>query len=122
MKFNKEHIKLLLLAAVAILLLIMVITLLRRGKDVPDNKALIEAYDKAIAAKEQVIALQEQIKEQLERDKQLLMSRDTFLIKTLVSNQPKYISNEKKLNQIPITVGSLSKDEFRSEFADHANH
>ena len=119
MKLSKEHIKLILLAAVAILMLIMVITLLKRGKDVPDNKALIEAYDKAIAAKEQVIALQEEIKEQLEKDKQLLMSRDTFLIKTLLGNQPKYISNEKKYNQIPVAVGSLSKDELRREVADY---
>lgn len=119
MKLSKEHIKLILLAAVAILLLILVITLLRKGKEVPDHKALIEAYDKAIAANEKIIQLQEEIKQELKAERDRLYSRDSVLVKTILENQPKYISNEKKYNQIPVTVGSLSKNELRREFAGY---
>lgn len=119
MKLSKEHIKLILLAAVAILLLILVITLFRKSKEVPDHKALIEAYDKAIAANEKVIQLQEEIKKELRADRERLYVRDSLIVQSLLNNQPKYVSNEKKYNQIPVTVGSLSKDELRREFAGY---
>ena len=119
MKLSKEHIKLILLAAVAILLLIMVITLLRKDKEVPDHKALIEAYDKAIAANERIIQLQEEIKQELKAERDRLYARDSVLVKSLLENQPKYVSNEKKYNQIPITIGSLTKDELRWELSGY---
>lgn len=117
MKLSKEHIKLILLAAVAILLLIMVITLLRKDKEVPDHKALIEAYDKAIAANERIIQLQEEIKQELKAERDRLYARDSFLVKSLLENQPKYVSNEKRYNQITAAVSSLTKDELRRELS-----
>lgn len=119
MKLSKEHIKLILLAAVAILLLVMVITLTNRSKPVQDNTQLIQLYDRLIAAKDSTILLQEEIKQDLKEQLAVQYQRDTLLIKALVSNQPKYVSNEKKYNQIPVTVGSLSKDELRREFAGY---
>jgi len=119
MKLSKEHIKLILLAFVAVLLLIMVVTLLRKGKEVPDHKALIEAYDKAIAANERIIQLQEEIKQELKAERDRLYARDSFLVKSLLENQPKYVSNEKKYNQIPAAVSFLTKDELRRELSGY---
>ena len=119
MKLSKEHIKIILLAAVAILLLIMVITLFRKSKEVPDHKALIEAYDKAIAAHEKVIQLQEEIKKELRADRERLYARDSVIVQSLLNNQPKYVANEKKYNQVPVTVSPLTKDELRRELSSY---
>lgn len=119
MKLSKEHIKLILLSTVAILLLIMVITLFRKSKEVPDHKALIQAYDKAIAAHERTILLQEEIKQELRADRERLYARDSVLIKSILENQPKYNTNEKKYNQVPVAVNSLTKDELRRELSNY---
>lgn len=119
LRLIKDHIKIILLSAVAILLLVLVITITNRSKQVPDNTQLIQLYDRLIAAKDSTILLQQEIKQDLKEQLAVQYQRDTMLIKALVSNQPKYVTNEKKYNQIPVVVGSLSKDELRREFAGY---
>jgi len=103
----------------AILLVILVVTLTNKGKGVSDNKALIQLYDKLIAAKDSAILLQEEIKKDLKDQLLMQYQRDTMLIRAIVSNQPKYIKNEKKYNQIPVIVGSFTKDQLRREIAGY---
>lgn len=119
MIFLKKYRVEIMLAVLVIAVLVNLVALLRKGQSVPDQKALIEAYDRIIQAKDQVIQVQENLRSELRVERQQLQARDSALIIRLAENQPKYITNEKKLNQIPAYVDGLDRGQLRREFADY---
>ena len=119
MLFLKKYRIELLLAVLLIAVLANLATMLRRGSSVPDQQPLIEAYDRIIQAKDQVILVQEKLRSELKEERLQLQARDSALIIRLAENQPKYLTNEKKLNQIPVYVDGLDRGQLRREFADY---
>lgn len=119
MIFLKRYRIELLLALLALLLIGNLVALFRKGPSTASNGPLIEAYDKAIAAKDQVIQLQERFREELRTEREKLQAKDSQLLLTLLSNQPKYQANEKKYNQIPAAVDGLDRSQLRREFTDY---
>lgn len=119
MKLTKHHITTSLLIVLALLLVINLVTIFKKKPQPVDNRPLIEAYDKIIAAKEELIQLRKEINESLSTQIKSHQQKDSLLLVQLITNQPKYISNEKKYKDIPVRVSSLSVDELKREFADY---
>lgn len=119
MIFLKRYRTELLLVLLVLLLIGNLVAMFRKGPVAPDINPLIHAYDQAIAAKDQVILLQERFREELRTEREKLQARDSQLLLTLLSNQPKYQENEKKLNRIHATVDSLDRGQLRREFAEY---
>lgn len=99
---------------VIILTAIIVITIFRSTRSSDSGyKQLIEAKDETIKAyREQREAL---TKLSDEKDKNIAASekQDSIILTLLLNNKPKYIINDKKSENIPAAVRSLSKDSLR---------
>jgi len=84
-----------------------------------DKEIPLNIPDCLRAAKDQVIQLQERFREELRTEREKLQAKDSQLLLTLLSNQPKYQANEKKYNQIPAAVDGLDRSQLRREFTDY---
>lgn len=109
-----------LLVIVVILLLIgNLVAMFRKGSVAPDINPILHAYELAIAAKDQVIQVEERHRVEIRIEREKLQAKDSMLLKTILDNQPKYAENEKKLNRIPAAVDGLDRGQLRREFADY---
>lgn len=113
---TKDTIKLIIQAAIGVLLLLM---LIRKDKPLPDNREAIKAYDVALQSKQQFIEYLKEDNAWMDNHIRELRERDSVLITKLISNQPKYTANEKRLNEIPAAVNALDKQQLRREFANY---
>lgn len=104
----------------AILLIINLVTIFKKKeRPVRENQQLIEAYDKIIAAKDETIKVRKEMNESLSIQIRSNQQKDSLLLIQLITNQPKYIANEKKYNDIPVRVSNLTADQLKREFADY---
>ena len=113
---TKDTIKLIIQAAIGVLLLIM---LIRKDKPEPDNREAIKAYDVALQTKQQFIEYLKEDNAWMDNHIRELRERDSVLLSKIISNQPKYTANEKRLNEIPAAVNNLDKTQLRREFANY---
>lgn len=116
MKFIKDNITPLLLIAIAAILLFM---LIRKKEPVTNNDAVIKAKDEAIQAKQEFIEYLKEDNAWMDKHIQELKQRDSVLLARITANQPKYIANDKKYNDIPAAVNNLDKHQLRREFANY---
>lgn len=118
---TKEHIKIGLQIVIAIMLLFFLLNSRKSKPDfsIDDKKQIIKLYDQLIAEKEKTI----QVKiEENKRQSDIIAShqkKDSLILIQLLTNQPKYTSNEKKYNDIPVRVSNLTADQLKREFADY---
>lgn len=116
MKFIKDNITPLLLIAIATILLFM---LIRKKEPVINNDAVIKAKDEAIQAKQEFIEYLKEDNAWMDKHIQELKQRDSVLLARITANQPKYIANDKKYNDIPAAVNSMDKQSLRREYANY---
>jgi len=116
MKFIKDNITPLLLAGIVIVLLFM---LIRKKEPLINNDAVIKAKDQAIQAKQEFIEYLKEDNAWMDKHIQELKQRDSVLLARITANQPKYIANDKKYNDIPAAVNNLDKHQLRREFANY---
>ena len=116
MKFIKDNITPLLLIAISAILLFM---LIRKKEPVINNDAVIKAKDEAIQAKQEFIEYLKEDNAWMDKHIQELKQRDSVLLARIIANQPKYIANDKKYNDIPAAVNSMDKQSLRREFANY---
>lgn len=119
MKLSKENIKLGLIVLLVIITSALLVSMFRKGKSPDDNKALFDAYEKIIQAKDETIKAHEKIQAGYEAEKEKQYARDSILIQLILNNQSKYSENEKKYNRIPAVVSDYSKDELRREVSNY---
>ena len=116
---TKEHIKLIILSGIAILLLIMLIRKPVDKSGIEKSVELIKAKDEVIQAKQQFIEYLKEDNVWMDNHIRELRRYDSLLITKLNANQPKYMANEKKYNDIPAAVNNLDKHQLRREFANY---
>lgn len=105
------------LYAVAAVVAIAIILLLARSltkNKMPEstNMEIIKAKDETIQVlKENQVILTNIISDQTKRD--------SILAVQSLANQPKYIINERSLQNVPVIIRDLSKDELRRRAIDY---
>jgi len=119
MNLTKEHIKLIILSGISILLLIILIRKPVDKSGIEKSAALIKAKDEVIQAKQQFIEYLKEDNAWMDKHIQELKQRDSVLLARITANQPKYIANDKKYNDIPAAVNNLDKHQLRREFANY---
>lgn len=113
LRSNKEAV---ILAAIAVILLLM---LIRKKDPAVNTDAVIKAKDQAIQAKQEFIEYLKEDNAWMDKHIQELKQRDSVLLARIIANQPKYIANDKKYNDIPAAVNSMDKQSLRREFANY---
>lgn len=97
------------------ILIILVFTLFRslRKEDNNGYKETLSALNRVIEAKDEVIQSKREQNEMLDKLLVGYEKRDSTYQKLIADLQPKYKANDKKLENIPVVIRSLSKDSLR---------
>jgi uncharacterized protein (UPF0333 family) len=103
-----------LLAAVAIIGIILLVRVFGGTKN-PDDSA----FKATIKAQDETIAVDKAYRETLEKMYIAHQKQDSMYVIAIQKNKPKYIINDKKLEDIPATVRDLSKDDLRRAATDY---
>ena len=117
---TRENVKLFLYAFIAVILSLMLFKKRDTAEyEVKAKTDLIQAKDEVIAAKQQFIQYMKEDNAWMDNHIKELKRQDSLLLIRLLTNQPKYIINDKKYNEIPAAVNSLDKHQLRREFAEY---
>ena len=122
MKLTKEQINSGVTILLVVLIAILIFTIFKKNNNNNSNTSVNDI----IAAKDQTLQiLQDQLnegKEEKKHTKQLFQSYyilDSITRMKILSNQPKYKTNDKKMQDANDNTIHLTKDELRREYANH---
>lgn len=111
---KSEKIKWGVLAVVAIIIIALLISVLRGTRQRDDT-----VFRELIKAKDETILSEKAHRESLEKQAEERHVTDSLLTIAIENNKPKYITNDKKFNDIPAVVRDLTKDELRRSAIDY---
>lgn len=117
MKFLKANITTILIIAVAVLITILVVGMFRKTPVDSLYKERIADKEAIIKAKDETIVVLAQANEDKDRSIESHERTDSLLAIALTNNKPKYIANDKKLQDVSHSVANLDKEQLRRELS-----
>lgn len=115
----KIDIKTVLLAASFLIAGILISSLFRPKPETNKDlyKQLIQAKDDIVKAKDEVIKAKQEENTKLDVRMHDHLQQDSIIRAQLINNQPKYLTNDKKLIQVRADVADLDREQLRRAFA-----
>ncbi|MGQ0739570.1 MAG: hypothetical protein ACT4OJ_10955 [Bacteroidota bacterium] len=120
MKWVKDNIVSLILAAVCIIMGLLIFSIIRKKEtDPPSLTAISEAYQKAYLVQDELIRVYRENNAGLTGIIEDHKRTDSILLVRLIANQPKYAVNDKKLKAVADAVHDLDREQLRRAYANY---
>ncbi|HUP13109.1 MAG TPA: hypothetical protein VM187_12870 [Niastella sp.] len=122
MIFIKKHIITIMLCIAGIIMGIFIASLFAKKPSTSNaTEAVSKAYQEAIKAKDETIGLLRENNTALDDRIAAHQKTDSLLLAKLTTNQPKYITNDKKLQEVVTATHSLDTVHLKWEYANYSN-